>query len=148
MASFTCDVFNSNNSSEENLIIASIHRVNPSVPLEYDMLATAAVQQGCVDLTLYRVMVANWTRVHHEQVLAKGLRDFALLCPTQEELNTLLQNSKSYEDMMLTEFHAWPQWRRQLEADFETAVQSKKYCSVDTDTVLKDAAWQQFVQSL
>jgi hypothetical protein len=148
VASFTCDVLKTNSACQESLSIGSIPRVNPSVPLEYDMLATAAAQRGWVNLALERVAVANRTRVHHEQVLGKGTGDFANICPTQIELNGLLEASKSYEHMLLTEFYASSQGRRQLEADFETAVQNKKYCSIDTDTVLKDPAWQQFFQSL
>jgi hypothetical protein len=148
VASFTCDVLKTFKACQESLSISSIPRVNPSVPLEYDMLATAAAQNGWVNLTLDRVNVANWTRVHHEQVLGKGPRDFAILCPSQQELNGLLDASKNYEHMLLTEFYESSQGRRQLEADFETAVQRKKYCSIDTDTVLKDPTWQQFFRSL
>ena len=148
VASFMCDILNTTEACQESLNIASIPRLNPSVPLEYDMLSTAASQRGWVNLTLARVTVAIRTRVHHIEVMGKGTQDFAMLCPTQEELNGLLQASKSYEYMLLLEFCSSSQGQQQFKADFKMALQRKKYCSIDTNTVLKDPAWHQFFQGL
>jgi hypothetical protein len=149
--SFFCDVLTGavkTCAESQRLRAKDIPRANPSMPLEYDMLAVAAAEQGLVNLTFVRANVAIVAQVQQEHFLGKTARDFAMKCLPRHELEPLLQTAIQYESELLPEFHSSKLGRVALKASFELAVQDKKYCSVDTETVLQDPAWQAFFQNL
>jgi len=122
---------------------------NPSVSLNYDILATAAFDAGIIPnfvagSALKRSRLRAEIAKRQERVLNLTSNDFPLICLPESTtgwlLNLSLQLDQSFfpEDVQLSQ-----QTHR---SDFESS--KKAFCSVDSSQVLQDPGWLSFFTSL
>jgi hypothetical protein len=121
--------------------------VNPHQTLFYDAMALAAREKGMVNRTLGRHHVAVEAEIFHTKHLNRTLRDFPLVCPTREDHEEFLNHSLSLEEKILPEFHHSQGYDTHVR-DFWKSVGKKKYCWIDTDTLLQDENWMDFFHHL
>ena len=120
------------------------YKANPSVCLDYDILAVAAYQQGLVTRKLKRRQVSFAVEKRYKKLKSTHNRTFALpmVCLLQHEKDAILNRSLAFEHSMLhdngdTEQHT-----------LAFAEAQTKFCNVDTKEVLASKAWQKFFSSL
>ena len=113
--------------------------------VHYDMLATQAVELGRVDPNRHsRVEVRKALHRFAETELGMSPMELDLACPTQEELDELLDLSLALERECLG-----VAWARQTEADtrkaFQEDVGKKVFCWVDANSTLSKEPWMSFL---
>lgn len=123
-------------------------RLNPSYSLFYDMLVTAAAENGLVNREIWRRHdLVVQAQQYQEKVLNLTAMDFALTCPSIGELETLLNASLQTEEVILPDFHRSEWGEKRHRRDFWKAVEQKRYCSIDTTAVLQTETWQNFFKT-
>ena len=122
--------------------------LNPSSdhPLFYDALAIAAYEAGLINGTLYkRPEVADIIQHHHMVTLNMSSSfDLPLTCPTQSQYDGMLNLSLSLEKELVPQFANLPSTEVEHRSSFWKQVETKKFCWIDTESVLKDATWLEF----
>ena len=119
--------------------------VNPSQTLFYDVLTTAAASKGFVDYKVRRHAVVIEAEMYHNHVLNGTHRDFPVICPNKTLAADYLQFSLDTEARLLPEFASTPKGAKQHEKEFwSNYEQKKKYCWIDTDSVLEKQEWKDF----
>ena len=122
--------------------------LNPSSdhPLFYDALAIAAYEAGLINGTLYkRPEVADIIQHYHMVTLnMSSWFDLPLNCPTQSQYDGMLNLSLSLEEELVPQFANLPSTEEEHRRSFWEQVETKKFCWVDTESVLKDATWLEF----
>jgi hypothetical protein len=68
-----------------------------------------------------------------------------VLCPSKEEIEQFLAYSLQLESQLLPHFHESPWGTQMQEAEFWKNVNKKKYCWIDTETVLHQEHWNHFL---
>jgi hypothetical protein len=120
---------------------------NPSVSLHYDMMAVAAQQKEIYTGKSSRSSVAAAIQRRQEDLLHLSSNDYPLQCFSNETVSRLLNLSLKTEQNLFTD-----DWTTEQESEhragFATALQKRKYCSIDTSAILKDAGWQSFLRKL
>jgi hypothetical protein len=122
-------------------------RPNPSMNLDYDLLAVAAREHGLLknNASLQRREVARAVAVLLQKLPPNAT---ALECLTAQEEAALLNRS------LFLEHHLFPNQSdaeaalQQHRSEFAKASQLVKFCNVDTAQAMEDASWQQFFRSL
>jgi len=117
-------------------------------PMFYDSLASAALTQGLVKANGHhhqpkrQRLLALAIQEHQERVLGKSHLDFNLVCPSVDNLEKLLHHSLQLEEELLPD--EFVDMEEEHVAGFQSLVSSKAYCSIDTETVLKQKEWHEF----
>lgn len=123
--------------------------LNPEQTLFYDALVVAAWQKGLVrDVKLLRHNVAKRAEEFQTQVLNETFLDFPVTCPLREEYEAFLNYSLQMEAEILPKFYASPDGRAEHEITFWKRVDKKKYCWIDTETLLVEQRWINFFSNL
>jgi len=119
---------------------------NPSVAINYDMLATAAYEAGVIDklTTWERWEVSDKIQRHQERVLKRTVNDFPLLCLPNETLNEFNRLSWRLEQYLFPEEDE--QDHQQHQNGFAKSVAKKKFCWIDTYKTLSDPIWRSFFE--
>merc|ERR1719416_8066 len=152
MTHFLCDLLeNAHQACEaQKTFVASgtpETKKNVAMPLDYDMLATAASKRSLFDLTLKRARVANMIKEHHEKELGLKVQDFPLICPVEEKTEKLFGVSLAQEKRLFPG-RTKEEGHERLRAAFEKRMDQKSLCNIDVDKVLEDESWIKFFKSL
>lgn len=114
----------------------------------YDEIAVAAFKARLIDpRRISRTTARKLIRSHQEKILNLTAADFALTCPTQHQLNTLLEVSMKIEREYFPEFFESDQGEIELRKKFDDMVARSQFCSIDTDKVLVDPVWKKLFRS-
>eukprot|EP00984_Skeletonema_dohrnii_P018194 scaffold8441_cov88-Skeletonema_dohrnii-CCMP3373.AAC.1 len=116
-------------------------KVNVASPLDYDMIATAAASKGLFRLDFSRSIVVEKIKQHHENELELNVRDFPLICPTASHAMALFNASVAQEEKL------FPGQAGRLKATFQKRLQTRAFCNVDVEEVLKDQTWVDFFKT-
>ena len=142
-----------------------IGRTNPSVNLDYDLLAIRAQERGFLNSTLKRFQVARMIEAYLPQYLetrnssasAENMNDttpykFPLICLNETEQKKFLERSLQYELQVSPYFANSVQQSSQSSYDaqhehesmFWQAVERNKFCDIDTDKLIESSSVQEF----
>jgi hypothetical protein len=117
---------------------------NTAEELHFDRIATTAADLGLVS-------IKNNTRRKvsekiHEYLDLSGTKvsDLPLLCPSKNLIDKLYNRSMAEEMKLFPDRD--PDWM--VPAIFNESLSKKKLCSVDTEKLLEDPEWQQFLRSI
>ena len=124
---------------------------NPSENHFCDMIAYDAYQQGIIrDLRGYR---KGADRIFFNEVISRRLEkmhmtpyDLPLICPSNEELQPLLDITLQYEQDFLPSFYNSEYGKTKIQSKFWKDVSKQKFCTVNTTAVLQQPAWKIFLQ--
>lgn len=124
-------------------------RSNPSLPLDFDILAVKAREQGLVPNAkhLTRRNVASYV----EQAFQTGLvfenaTQIPHVCLDDVQLEQLFHKSLSYERSVFPETNSARLQRHRT--GFDEAVKRKKFCNMDSDKLLQDTSVQDMFRML
>ena len=117
--------------------------------LLFDEIVSMAADIGLVDSTLLKRKVAvTGARIWYQEIQNHTtMKDIPMKCPTDDELNEYLQLSLDVEKQIIPEFVS-SEVEEAHKQTFWDAAKSNKYCSVDTDIVMKDPEWLVFFQTV
>jgi len=117
---------------------------NTAEELHFDRIATTAADLGLVSIQNHTRR--NVSKQIHEYLDHRGTKvsDLPLLCPSKNLVDELY-NRSMVEEMKLFPQRA-PNWT--VPAIFNETLSKKKLCSVDTEKLLEDPEWQQFLRSI
>lgn len=126
-------------------------RANPEISIAYDLLVCEAEIHG----VLVNATTTQWNRHevvlavqrHQEEVLGLTVGDFDVQCPSQDDLETLLNASLAAEAETLPDFYARHE-ETHRSTFWKAARETKKYCWIDSAKVLAQETWIQFFQNL
>jgi hypothetical protein len=119
---------------------------NPSFEFDYDMLANAAHKQGIIDSSkIQRDRAFYLAKQRQEEVLNATAKDFPLICLPNATIDRLYQFSLASVQRI---FPNNPSVQANHDKGFQSRVQRKKFCHVDTNAVLKDPEWREFFQTM
>lgn len=150
VSSFFC--LGSLNASRTCNAAMSFHRSrnkNVGVPLEYDMIAMAAKSAGIIDLhRVSRTDLRKVIQIRQEKTLNLTVNDLPRQCPSHEMKSLVLNISLGEENQAASV--SVPSTRLQIddavvdENTFEKYWNSR-FCQVDTDAVLSDSSWREYL---
>lgn len=146
---FLCDVVNNAEVSCNKSIDrqASTKRSNVALNFDYDTIAFNAAEQGLVNTDLHqRPAVAKLIETFHQGVLNNSA--LPMICPSKTELQPLLQRSLELETQILSEFYNSPLGKTAHEQDFWKAADSHKFCSINSEALLRQERWRKFFRDL
>jgi len=120
---------------------------NPSVPLDYDRIATAAYKRGLILHTVKRKAASRAIRKHHIVKLGGSPNDLLHKCLPEKDLEHLLE--ASFEAGKKVFGDAWTStMEQQHRNDFASKhVAGRRFCYV-TDRILNDESWRSFLISI
>lgn len=126
-------------------------RVNKSneKELQYDAIALAAVSRGLVDEYRWRRSeIIDAIEHQQETVLKKKVVDFPLICPDDETYKEFWERTLRLDQFCMPQSKrkARDERENKLRENFQAAVDKKKFCHVDVDSVLDNEEWRQFFQ--
>ena len=119
---------------------------NPSDPINYDMLATAAYEAGILDPALDRETVERRIQRRQQRVLHLTALDFPLTCLPNQTLSEFESLSWQLERQMFPEYPYEEAWEKHQQG-FARKVASKSFCWIDTNKTLSDPSWRSFLKS-
>jgi hypothetical protein len=122
---------------------------NPSAPINYDMLATAAYEAGIIDTSkpkLDRRRVGRSIRHRQERDLKRTAKDFPLVCLPNRTLDELKNLSWKLEQSLFP-YANEEEARRKHDNGFAKSVASRTYCWIDTNRTLSDPSWRSFLET-
>jgi hypothetical protein len=121
---------------------------NPSAPINYDMLATAAYEAGVIDpsTTLERREVGKKIRRRQERELNLSARDFPLACLPNRTLDELKNLSWRLERRLFPEEDE-EKARQKHDGGFARSVASGAFCWIDANRTLSDPTWRSFLEN-
>ncbi len=146
--------------------------LNPSTSLFYDFIATYACQNGYLNGTnLSRDKAQSSIQQYQEHTLHKSSLDFPLLCPSYEKylyiLNISLDNERKIQSFYchndnhhphnnesswssLSSSSCWSEHNQlyHKEQFWKVVHDKKKFCTVDSSSVLKDVKWINFFSQM
>ncbi len=134
--------------------------VNPSVNLDYDILAVRAYEKGLIDPIHTRIDVVNRVKKHAE----KNNLHLPLSCPNATVLDFMYQMSLDGEKWALSTIRKTKQSRKAQDkidiqplteeelfafnTDWEKTLSDKKFCTVDAEQALEQDEWIKFFQDV
>ena len=123
---------------------------NPSVSLNYDMLAIEAHRLKLLKDGLQREKVGNVARYFHENITRRENDDFDFMtCIPRHLLDNILNKSIDRERENFPDLLGSKMSENRLKNDFEEFVKSGRFCNVDTKQLIKkDLKWHSFFTSL
>jgi hypothetical protein len=119
--------------------------------LLYDEIVSTAADVGLLDPSLLeRKSAVHGARIWYQEIQNRTIQDIPMKCPPNDELKEYFQLSLDIERQMLPEFSTTAEEKEEEshKQSFWDAAKSKKYCSVDTDIVMKDPEWLEFFQTV
>lgn len=122
---------------------------NPSIPLHYDLIAAEACKRGVVNgSTVSRNFVRDSARQYHEEINGRTANDLALECPDKSTLQKILDISLDHERIFRGK-----EWREENETQainkfWAAANEKKKFCTVDSKSVIENKGWKEFLKAL
>lgn len=147
-SAFLCDIVEAPHACRHSLQIDMDNppkRVNRSnlKEVQYDAIALGAVAQGMVDEHKFRRDEIIDALVERQEVeLNLTVMDFPLLCPEQSVLEELRNYTLTMDRVCMADRYQDSADRAaQLLSNFDRAVEKKKYCRVDVDTILRQRDW-------
>ena len=121
-----------------------VNRVDDAPSSYYDAVATAAAGRGLVDVgSVERRFVACDIQKYQHDVLKQDFMDFAIKCPTQDELDRFLDESLRLEAQLMPH-HNSPGAVSAHKEEFQKRAASKAFCWVDADRVLDSPSWKTY----
>jgi hypothetical protein len=128
-------------------------RTNPSLSLDYDLLAVAAHEQGLLAPHLQRSQVARAVSLAFSKLSSNYTAHLPRECPTPDEYTAILNRSLTFEERLFSgeeepSSQVAARRRQMHKADFVKARSKLAFCNIDTNAVLKDPVWQRFFQRL
>lgn len=124
------------------------NRANPSQTLFYDALAIAAWDKNMIPKDSGRHIVGVKIEEFHKSVLNETFRDFPVVCPNEKENKMFLSYSLAQEAQVLPEFHSSSLGKQSHVEIFWDNVKHRKYCWIDSDSVLERKEWRDFFDGL
>jgi hypothetical protein len=148
-SNFLCLILpNATNSCQASLNRTKQQRRNPSIQMDYHLIAVDALDLGLLDLDqsnkLTRAIVVRILEQYHKKKLES--RPLPLECMDQVSLDALLVESMRLEQELVPDFYAFHQ--EQHRTNFWNAAAKNKFCSVNTTAVLIDPDWLSLFQHL
>jgi hypothetical protein len=122
-------------------------RTNPSICLDYDLLAVAAHEKGLLSSHLKRSQVARAVSIALSKVSSNYTASLPRECLTPEEEAVMLDRSLTFEQRLFPE-ESSSEATQQHQSAFAKASSNLSFCNIDADAVLKNNAWQKFFRSL
>ena len=123
--------------------------LNPSLPLQYDFIAVEACQVGLLNGTkVGRDAARRGIQRHQEQILGLSANDFPLICPDNETMAKILQQSLDHERQLRVDRFSQDELARHEEKYWDGPVKKNKYCTVDSRQVIEDEEWEKFFSSI
>lgn len=122
--------------------------------LHYDMLAVAAKDAGLLDNTsLQRTQVRDAIQQYCELNGWNEISNFALDCLSEEEMESFLRASldqaKTLQEYFLpSQRQDWPELESEIRTGFTKHAERNQFCSIDTETSLKEERWKKFFRSI
>jgi len=123
-------------------------QLNPSLSLNYDFVAVDACQSGLINGSkVGRDVARRAIRERQERDLQLSATDFPLICPDEITTEKILVASLEHERRIRK-----GSWSLDIESGhnhsfWKTAVAKKKLCIVDSQKVLEDDGWVEFMTS-
>ena len=126
----------------------TVMNTQSSVPSPfYDALATVAAAFALVNTTAHtRTQVRDAIQYRHETVLGLTLHDLPLQCPPAAVLEQLRNTSLALEERCLSSPPTTTASKELHRAGFDEYVEHQQYCFVDTEAVLNDPEWRDFLR--
>jgi len=126
-----------------------VYNPSSSKPLHFDMIAVGAYRRGWVNRTLSRPFVRDAVERYAKGLgLTRNIADYPLECLSKSQENTILNNSIIAESIIVPDFYSSPSGKDGLLSGFMEAIKKHKFCSVDVDSLLTDAHWNEFFAAL
>jgi hypothetical protein len=125
---------------------APIYHQGSVAPTAYDdIVVAAALRYDLINTTQQtRFEARTALEYYHTQPLRKSFVDLPLLCPSKDELQTLLSKSLDFEAQMMGNEYAMRHRDEHVAKFWKSALEKKEYCWVDTERLLKGTStWQQ-----
>jgi len=155
LMTFLCDILpNADNACHHSLqSTKSEKRANAAsqeqAVIDYDRIVTAATDAGLLNTkTLSRDSAVDRTRLFHEQALHETASNLPVVCLEEAKLSSLLEQSLDLERRVVPQFYASELGERAHQESFSRMVHAHKFCSVDTNAVLRNETWRQFFANL
>jgi hypothetical protein len=138
-SNFLCEILpNAPNTCQTSLHQTKQQSSNPSIPMDYQLIAVDAVDRGLLDQSKFnRTQVVRILRQHHQKKLES--RPLPLECMDQVSLEAFLAESMRLEREVVPDFYA--DHEEQHRKSFWNAAAKNKFCSVNTTAVLIDPDW-------
>jgi hypothetical protein len=150
-SNFVCKILpNAPNSCQASLDQSSKkgHMTNPSINLDYDLIAVDAVDRGMLGrrggTKLDRRRVVRTLKQYHNEKLES--RPLPLECVDQVSLEAMLAESMRLERELVPDFYEAHE--EQHRNNFWNAAAKNKFCSVNTTAVLIDPDWLSLFEQL
>jgi len=117
--------------------------------LFHDALALAAYDKGLVRRPLTRLQVAKGFQDFQTQVLKQSHYNFPVVCPLKQDYQHFLNYSLAMEERLLPHFyHSSPDGYEAHVENFWNSVDKKKYCWIDTESILNDKMWRSHLEQM
>lgn len=116
----------------------------------YDRIVMTAAEKGLVQdfNDTSRGEFRQRFMAYHKQ-LGLSADDFPLVCPSNDELEELLDLSLAFEKKLLPDFYSRAGEEAKHRAAFWKKVKAKDFCHVNVDRVLDGkSSWQEVLESL
>lgn len=148
-ANFVCDMLPGANHTCNFFRTGGARRaaVNPSVKHDYDRLSVEAYERGLVDKSLSRKKVAESARIFQMRVRRKEAHDLPMTCLEEESRREITSLSAEAEIELFQEVLS-SEKKAKIRKQCEAAMNSIKFCNVDTGKVLSDPNWVKFFGSI
>jgi hypothetical protein len=142
---FLCEVVPNATKSCKASLNHKLEKSNPSIPMDYQLIAVDAVDRGLLDKSkINRRQVVGTIEQYHKEKLKS--RPLPLECMDQVSLEAVLAESMRFEREFVPDFAATHE--EQHRTNFWKAAAKNKFCSVNTTAVLMDPDWLSFFASL
>lgn len=138
-SNFFCQILpNATNTCQASLSRTMQQSANPSIPMNYQLIAVDAVDRGLLDQSKSnRPQVVRTLEQYHKEKLQS--RPLPLECMDQVSLEAFLAESLRLERKLVPDFYAAHE--EQHRKNFWNAAAKNKFCSVNTTAVLNDPDW-------
>jgi hypothetical protein len=138
-SNFFCEILpNAPNTCHDPLHQTNRQSFNPSIPMDYQLIAVDAVDRGLLGQSKFnRSQVVTILEQHHKGMLES--RPLPLECMDQASLEAFLAESMRLERELVPDFYAAHE--EQHRKSFWNAAAQNKFCSVNTTAVLIDPDW-------
>ena len=128
---------------------------SPAALTAYDDIIFAAAQRKLIPEKIQKIktrqkMVEELVHYHAKAFKRNGLADLPLLCPSQEELEALLEKSLEFEKLIMPDLFEMPHGEEEHRSTYwKLAKEERTFCWVDTETLLNNkTSWKQVLEAL
>uniref|UniRef100_A0A7S1Z3S5 Uncharacterized protein n=1 Tax=Ditylum brightwellii TaxID=49249 RepID=A0A7S1Z3S5_9STRA len=149
----TCKALLEVTKNEKNEEESNTKQLNPSLSLFYDFIAVEACAIGVLNGTqISRDIARDGIQRYHEIVQGLKPNDLPLICPSDAEIEQILNASLDHQERICRNVEAKcneeaKDMIRHQSNFWKSIDEKKKFCTVDTNKVLKETQWIEFLSS-